>query len=135
MGIEFLLRSSTAGRSYASVAWPGRQHSSRPEGVRASCRLCQRGVSWKVQQSNRRGEGCLATLMVIPPLSSFNLGTYNAVLFDMDGVVTDTASLHAAAWKTMFDEYLQKWSSQNPRPFRPFTIADDYRIYVDGKPR
>ena len=60
---------------------------------------------------------------------------YEAVLFDMDGVVTDTASIHAACWKTMFDEYLRKWSAQNARPFRPFDIATDYKLYVDGKPR
>jgi beta-phosphoglucomutase family hydrolase len=60
---------------------------------------------------------------------------YDAVLFDMDGVVTDTASIHAACWKTMFDEYLQKWAAQNAQPFRPFDIATDYKLYVDGKPR
>jgi beta-phosphoglucomutase family hydrolase len=60
---------------------------------------------------------------------------YDAVLFDMDGVVTDTASIHAACWKTMFDEYLQKWARQNGRPFEAFDAATDYRLYVDGKPR
>jgi beta-phosphoglucomutase family hydrolase len=60
---------------------------------------------------------------------------YDAVLLDMDGVVTDTASIHAACWKTMFDEYLKKWAQQNKQPFRPFEIATDYKIYVDGKPR
>jgi transketolase len=59
----------------------------------------------------------------------------DAVLFDMDGVVTDTASIHAACWKTMFDEYLKKWAQQNGQPFRPFDIATDYKLYVDGKPR
>ena len=58
----------------------------------------------------------------------------DAVLFDMDGVVTDTASIHAACWKTMFDEYLKKWAQQNGQPFRPFD-ATDYKLYVDGKPR
>jgi beta-phosphoglucomutase family hydrolase len=60
---------------------------------------------------------------------------YDAVLLDMDGVVTDTASIHAACWKTMFDEYLKKWAQQNGQPFRPFEIATDYKLYVDGKPR
>src|SRR5215831_21379037 len=60
---------------------------------------------------------------------------FGAVLFDMDGVITDTASIHARCWKTMFDEYLQRWSAQNAQPFRPFDIATDYKIYVDGKPR
>jgi beta-phosphoglucomutase family hydrolase len=60
---------------------------------------------------------------------------YDAVLFDLDGVLTDTAKLHAACWKQMFDEYLQKRSTQRGEAFRPFDLADDYRLYVDGKPR
>ena len=60
---------------------------------------------------------------------------YDAVLFDLDGVITDTASLHAACWKQMFDEYLQTRATQRGEVFRPFDIATDYRLYVDGKPR
>ena len=60
---------------------------------------------------------------------------YDAVLFDLDGVITDTASLHAACWKQMFDEYLQKRARQRGEAFRPFDLATDYRLYVDGKPR
>jgi beta-phosphoglucomutase-like phosphatase (HAD superfamily) len=60
---------------------------------------------------------------------------YDAVLFDLDGVITDTASLHAACWKRMFDEYLQRRAAQAGGEFRPFDIATDYRLYVDGKPR
>jgi beta-phosphoglucomutase family hydrolase len=60
---------------------------------------------------------------------------FEAVLLDMDGVVTDTAGIHAACWKLMFDEYLQKWSREHGQPFRPFDIATDYKLYVDGKPR
>ena len=60
---------------------------------------------------------------------------FEAVLLDMDGVVTDTASIHAACWKLMFDEYLQKWARDHGQPFRPFDIATDYKLYVDGKPR
>ena len=60
---------------------------------------------------------------------------YDAVLFDLDGVVTDTAGLHAKCWKQMFDEYLQKRARQRGEAFRPFDIATDYRLYVDGKPR
>jgi beta-phosphoglucomutase family hydrolase/RpiB/LacA/LacB family sugar-phosphate isomerase len=62
-------------------------------------------------------------------------GRYQAILFDLDGVITDTASIHAACWKTMFDEYLQKWAIENAQPFRPFEVATDYKIYVDGKTR
>jgi len=64
-----------------------------------------------------------------------NHDRYDAVLFDMDGVVTDTASIHAACWKQMFDEYLQEVSKQMGTPFRPFDLTTDYKSYVDGKPR
>jgi beta-phosphoglucomutase family hydrolase len=58
----------------------------------------------------------------------------DAVVFDMDGVVTDTASVHEAAWKRLFDEYLRERSETRGEPFVPFTAAD-YRRYVDGRPR
>jgi beta-phosphoglucomutase family hydrolase len=64
-----------------------------------------------------------------------DLGFYQAILFDMDGVITDTASIHAACWKTMFDEYLQKRAREKGLAFRPFDVATDYKAYVDGKPR
>jgi len=60
---------------------------------------------------------------------------YDAVLLDLDGVITDTASIHAACWKQMFDEYLLKRATERSEAFRPFDIATDYRLYVDGKPR
>jgi beta-phosphoglucomutase family hydrolase len=60
---------------------------------------------------------------------------YDAVLLDLDGVITDTASVHAACWKQMFDEYLQMRATQRGEAFRPFDLATDYRLYVDGKPR
>jgi beta-phosphoglucomutase family hydrolase len=60
---------------------------------------------------------------------------YDAVLFDLDGVITDTAGIHAKCWKQMFDEYLQKRASHRGEAFRPFDLAMDYRLYVDGKPR
>jgi len=60
---------------------------------------------------------------------------YDAVLFDLDGVITATAKLHAACWKKMFDEYLEKRSKETGEPFKPFEIATDYKLYVDGKPR
>lgn len=69
------------------------------------------------------------------PNNSITSERYDAVLFDMDGVVTDTAGIHAAAWKTMFDEYLQNRAAKTGTAFRPFTVATDYKIYVDGKPR
>src|SRR6516162_4449274 len=60
---------------------------------------------------------------------------YDAVLFDLDGVITNTAEVHAACWKKMFDEYLQNRATQKGEGFRPFDVVTDYRLYVDGKPR
>jgi beta-phosphoglucomutase family hydrolase len=54
-----------------------------------------------------------------------------ACLFDLDGVLTQTAKVHAAAWKQMFDEYLRA----RPEPFVPFDAIRDYDEYVDGRPR
>lgn len=59
------------------------------------------------------------------------LDRLDAVVFDTDGVLTDTASVHAAAWKRLFDEYLR---GRGGEPFRPFEY-DDYLRYVDSKPR
>ena len=58
-----------------------------------------------------------------------------ACLFDLDGVLTETATLHAAAWKEMFDDFLQARAKRTGEPFEPFDPADDYDEYVDGKPR
>lgn len=58
-----------------------------------------------------------------------------ACLFDLDGVLTQTAKVHAAAWKEMFDAFLLERSRQTGEPFRPFEIASDYTQYVDGKLR
>ena len=60
---------------------------------------------------------------------------YDAVLFDLDGVITNTAKVHAACWKQVFDGYLQKRATQGGEGFRPFDLDVDYRLYVDGKPR
>ena len=61
--------------------------------------------------------------------------TTRACLFDLDGVLTDTASVHAAAWKQMFDEYLRARAERTGEPFVPFDVKTDYGPYVDGKPR
>jgi beta-phosphoglucomutase family hydrolase len=58
-----------------------------------------------------------------------------ACLFDLDGVLTDTASVHAAAWKQMFDDYLRARAERDGTPFVPFDVKADYGPYVDGKPR
>jgi beta-phosphoglucomutase family hydrolase len=58
-----------------------------------------------------------------------------AVLFDLDGVLTDTASLHKAAWKQMFDEFLFVRAERSGGQFSPFDARTDYEVHVDGKPR
>jgi len=60
---------------------------------------------------------------------------FDAVLFDLDGVLTSTAKIHAACWKSMFDDFLRKYADRNRQSFVPFDIESDYRPYVDGKPR
>ena len=75
-----------------------------------------------------QGPQCAAHVPVLP------LGI-SACLFDLDGVLTQTAKVHAAAWKEMFDAYLRERSEQTGEPFRPFKIASDYVKYVDGKLR
>jgi len=70
-----------------------------------------------------------------PENKRINRDQYDAVLFDLDGVVTDTASIHATCWKQMFDQYLRNRARNRSEAFRPFELATDYRLYVDGKPR
>ena len=60
---------------------------------------------------------------------------FDAVVFDMDGVVTKTAVVHAAAWKQLFDDYLEERSRRTGEEWRAFDADADYRTYVDGKPR
>ena len=60
---------------------------------------------------------------------------FNAVIFDLDGVITQTALVHSAAWKQMFDEFLKPWSEKNNIPFQEFNHEQDYLPFVDGKPR
>ncbi len=58
-----------------------------------------------------------------------------ACLFDLDGVLTQTAKVHAAAWKAMFDEYLRRRAAATDEEFVEFDLHRDYDEYVDGKPR
>lgn len=67
-----------------------------------------------------------------PPLTTDH---FDAVLFDLDGVLTDTARVHAASWQQMFDAFLMRRAAATGEPFRAFDIDLDYRLYVDGKPR
>ena len=74
----------------------------------------------------------MPALQNIPHLE---LKNYQALLCDLDGVITQTAALHAAAWKKLFDEYLKARPSRQGVPFQPFDLDQDYRLYVDGKSR
>jgi beta-phosphoglucomutase family hydrolase len=58
-----------------------------------------------------------------------------ACLFDLDGVLTDTASVHRKAWKAMFDDFLRQWSQDHGSNFVPFDAEADYLTYVDGRTR
>ncbi|WP_405012122.1 HAD family hydrolase [Kitasatospora sp. NBC_01539] len=61
--------------------------------------------------------------------------TIRAYLFDLDGVLTQTATVHAAAWKDMFDSFLRDEAARDGTPFVPFDATADYDTYVDGRPR
>jgi alpha,alpha-trehalose phosphorylase len=63
------------------------------------------------------------------------LSQFDGVLFDLDGVLTTTRSVHAAAWKDTFDEFLTWWDAEHGTTTAPFNEVDDYVAYVDGKPR
>jgi beta-phosphoglucomutase family hydrolase len=63
------------------------------------------------------------------------MSAFNAVIFDLDGVITKTALVHSAAWKKMFDRFLKEWSSKHNLPFREFDHERDYLPYIDGLPR
>jgi len=70
----------------------------------------------------------LAVVLGLPP-------DVRACLFDLDGVLTETATVHAAAWKEMFDAYLRERAARTGEDFVPFDPVADYGEYVDGKPR
>ncbi len=60
---------------------------------------------------------------------------FDAVIFDLDGVITKTADVHSTAWKEMFDTYLRQREEKYGEEFKEFTHESDYLPYVDGKPR
>ena len=69
------------------------------------------------------------------PRMDRRLDGFRAVLFDLDGVLTDTASIHSDCWKSMFDDFLRERAEGLGEVFVEFDIARDYHQYVDGKPR
>jgi beta-phosphoglucomutase family hydrolase len=60
---------------------------------------------------------------------------FDAVLLDLDGVVTRTATVHGRAWKRMFDEYLEQRKARGEEPFEPFNVEEDFPQHVNGRPR
>jgi beta-phosphoglucomutase family hydrolase len=64
-----------------------------------------------------------------------NKDKFDAVLFDLDGVLTATAQVHAVCWKRLFDAFLKKRADEMNAGFQPFDIDSDYKLYVDGKLR
>src|SRR5690625_7365138 len=60
---------------------------------------------------------------------------FDAVIFDLDGVVTQTASVHAASWKKLFDDFLKQQAKESGEIFIPFDEDRDYLTWVDGNPR
>jgi beta-phosphoglucomutase-like phosphatase (HAD superfamily) len=64
-----------------------------------------------------------------------DLDAYDGWLFDMDGVLTQTALVHAAAWKEAFDIFLKEESARTGKTYAPFDPEGDYEKYVDGEPR
>jgi alpha,alpha-trehalose phosphorylase len=112
---------------------------------RATYRL-RKGLDLTIRhqgQEVRLREGEPATLSIWRPEKApavtietvISRDRFDVVLFDMDGVLTATAEVHALAWKEMFDEFLKARERQAGEPFRPFEIGTDYLLLVDGKPR
>ncbi len=64
-----------------------------------------------------------------------SLDHFEAMLFDMDGVITRSAAGHGELWKVVFDDFLRDFSTRHNLPFKPFDAASDYHDFVDGKPR
>jgi beta-phosphoglucomutase family hydrolase len=73
--------------------------------------------------------------MADPTAHAVDIEAYRAWLFDLDGVLTKTADVHAAAWKQTFDELLEQEAARSGRSFEPFDPDADYARYVDGEPR
>ena len=73
-------------------------------------------------------------MKITKPLWLLGPEQFDAVIFDLDGVVTKTARVHAATWKLLFDEYLRERAVREKSEFLPFDARADYLEYVDGKP-
>jgi alpha,alpha-trehalase len=69
------------------------------------------------------------------PERRLDRSSVHALLFDLDGVITRTATLHAAAWRRLLDDFLGRWGAENGREFEPFAVPGDYLRHIDGKRR
>jgi hypothetical protein len=90
-------------------------------------RICRPGGRTVIERSSLLERMPVAAPMISP-------ARYDAVIFDLDGVVTDTASVHRAAWRRLFDDYLASRPSRAGENHLPFT-DEDYRRYVDRRSR
>lgn len=80
-------------------------------------------------------EGSPRTSAAREDAGRFAFGHYEAVLSDLDGVISQTARVHAAAWRRLFDGYLAGITARTGTTFTPFDLEEDYRLHLDGKPR
>lgn len=100
---------------------PGRAHALRAVLQHAPCPIFLVGTNVAPRTGSRR--------------VTISADDFDAVIMDMDGVVTRTAALHAEAWKAVFDAYLKAREVRGEGRYAPFDLIDDYRRHVDGKPR
>ena len=91
----------------------------------------------RTSRSGNAAGRCLVTARILYPSSGVPdaaarvVDDFEAIVFDLDGVITDTAAIHALAWKRTMDELLASRDDGSP----PFDVATDYRAYIDGRPR
>jgi alpha,alpha-trehalose phosphorylase len=76
----------------------------------------------------------VSAVAIAPARARVSRSLYDAVLFDLDGVLTETAALHARCWKEAFDPFVAAWGRRFRRVQPPFDIARDYPAYIHGKP-
>lgn len=116
------------GRHHALGHWPGPKIPARALGRTPPARPDGAGGAEAGGPSRPLVPGASPAQLRLPPFIT-------ACLFDLDGVLTSTAELHAEAWKTTFDRFLLRRALRTGEPYRPFRTTTDYDDTVDGKPR